>query len=149
MEKIIIGSTISFGDYNWRILDIQNNVALIITEDIIGQRAYHDIYTDVTWADCDLRKYLNGEFYENFSSINKPRIISVTNKNPNNPWHGTKGGVDTQDNIFLLTIEDVVCRYFGNSSIRLQNRGKNQNYWYQRKDENNSKRMATLWNYKW
>lgn len=65
---------------------------------------------EITWADCELRKYLNGEFYDKFSEINKSRIIPVTNKNPDNPWYGAKGGEDTQDNIFLLTIEDVVCR---------------------------------------
>ncbi len=30
------------------VLDIQNNVALIITERIIEQRAYHDAYKDIT-----------------------------------------------------------------------------------------------------
>jgi hypothetical protein len=119
---MLVGDRIDFNKYEWRVLDIRNNTALIITENIIGQRAYHDRYTDVTWADCELRKYLNGEFYEKFSSANKPRIIPVTNKNPVNPWYGAKGGDDTLDSIFLLTIEDVVCKYFGDSSIRLQNR---------------------------
>ena len=66
MEDIKIDSSISFGGYNWRVLDIHNNRALIITEDIIEQRAYHDVYRDITWADCALRKYLNGEFYNKF-----------------------------------------------------------------------------------
>ncbi|MGG6312417.1 DUF6273 domain-containing protein [Paenibacillus macerans] len=55
-----IDSILSFGGYNWRVLDTQSNAALIITEDIIEQRAYHDAYKDITWADCALRKYLNG-----------------------------------------------------------------------------------------
>ena len=42
MDDFKIGSTVSFGGYTWRILDIQNNMALIITENIIEQRAYHD-----------------------------------------------------------------------------------------------------------
>ena len=58
------GDKILFGSYEWRVLDIQNNTALIITEYIIDQRSYHDAYNDITWADCALRKYLNGEFYE-------------------------------------------------------------------------------------
>ena len=64
MKEFIIGEVISFGGYNWRILDIKNNAALIITEYIIEQRAYHDVYKDITWAGCSLRKYLNGEFYD-------------------------------------------------------------------------------------
>lgn len=104
---------------------------------------------DITWADCELRKYLNGKFYDKFNEIDKLRITLATNKNPDNPWYGAKDGEDTQDNIFLLTIEDVVCRYFGDSSEKLHNRGKNLKYWFQRKDENNSKRKSKFQGYGW
>ncbi|WP_070000996.1 DUF6273 domain-containing protein [Cellulosilyticum sp. I15G10I2] len=137
-----VGDKISFGCYDWRVLDIQNDVALIITECIIEQRAYHDAYKDITWADCSLRKYLNGEFYNKFNATDKARIIPVSNKNPDNQWYGSKGGEDTQDKIFLLSIEEAVCQYFGDSSSKLLNPGKNQRYWFERKDQNNSKRIA-------
>jgi hypothetical protein len=147
MEDIKVGSSLSFGGYHWLVLDIQDSAALIITQDIIEQRPYHDTYKDTTWADCALRKYLNEEFYDKFNAVDKLRIIPVTNKNLDNPWYGTKGGTDTQDNIFLLDIEDVVCRYFGDSSEKLQNRTKKQKYWFQCKDENNSKRLAKFRGY--
>ena len=139
-----VGDKISFGSYEWRVLDIQNNTALIITEYIIEQRAYHNAYKDITWADCSLRKYLNGEFYDRFTVSDKSRIIPVLNKNPDNQWYGSKGGADTQDSIFLLSIEETVCRYFGDSSSKLYSPGKNQRYWFERKDKNNSKRIARL-----
>gem|GEM_PF-4052100 len=44
--------------------------------------------------------------------------------------------------LWKRTLEDVVCRYFEDSSAKLYNRGKNQKYWFQRKDENNSKRIV-------
>ena len=138
------GDKISFGSYEWRVLEVQNNTALIITEYIIEQRAYHNAYKDITWADCSLRKYLNNEFYDRFSAAEKLRIIPVLNKNPDNQWYGTKGGTDTQDSIFLLSIEETVCRYFGDSSSKLYSPGKNQRYWFERKDKNNSKRIARL-----
>lgn len=141
MENFKMDSILSFGGYNWRVLDIQDNVALLITEDIIEQRAYHDAYKEITWADCSLRKYLNGEFYDKFSEADKSRIMPVLNKNLDNQWYGSKGGVDTKDSIFLLSIEEV-CKYFGDSRSKLYNRGKNQRYWFERKDENNSKRIA-------
>lgn len=137
-----IGDKIPFGVYEWRVLDIQNNSALIITEEVIERRPYHKTLIDITWADCDMRKYLNGEFYDKFSKEEKSRIITVINKTPDNPWFGTNGGEDTEDNIFNLTFEDVVCKYFGDSSALLYNRGKNQDYWFQRKDPNNNKRIA-------
>ena len=138
------GDKISFGSYEWRVLEVQNNTALIITEYIIEQRAYHNAYKDITWADCSLRKYLNSEFYDKFTAAEKSRIIPVLNKNPDNQWYGTKGGTDTQDSIFLLSIEETVCRYFGDSSSKLYSPGKNQRYWFERKDKNNSKRIARL-----
>ncbi|WP_455716192.1 DUF6273 domain-containing protein [Anaerosporobacter sp.] len=144
MEEFNIGGVIPFGGYNWRILDIKDNAALIITEYIIEQRPYHDAYKDITWADCSLRKYLNGEFYDKFNMAERSRIIPVINKNPDNQWYGTKGGADTRDSIFILSVEEVVCQYFGDSSSKLYNPGKNQRYWFERKDENNSKRYARL-----
>ncbi len=143
MEDYKIGSILSFGDYSWRVLDIQNNAALVITEEIIEQRSYHDAYKEITWADCSLRRYLNSEFYDKFSATDKSRIIPVLNKNPDNQWYGSKGGADTRDSIFLLSLEEV-CKYFGDSSSKLHNPGKNQRYWFERKDENNSKRLARL-----
>lgn len=148
MEEFNIGGIIQFGDYNWRILDIKNNTALIITEYIIEQRPYHDAYKDITWADCSLRKYLNGEFYGKFNATDKSRIIPVLNKNLDNQWYGTKGGADTMDSIFLLSLEEV-CKYFGDSLSKLHNPGKNQRYWFERKDENNSKRIARLLDNGW
>ncbi len=144
-----IGDKIVFDKYEWRVLDIQDNAALIITEYIIEQRAYHDAYKDTTWADCSLRKYLNDEFYSSFNEADQSRIIPVTNRNPDNPWYGTKGGADTLDSIFLLSLEEVTCKYFGDSSSILHNPGKNQRYWFQRKDENNSNRIARLEGYTW
>ena len=144
MEDYKIGSIISFGDYKWHVLDSQENAVLIITENIIEQRIYHDAYKDITWAECALRKYLNGEFYDKFSATDKSRIIPVINKNSDNQWYGTKGGEDTQDNIFLLSIEEAICKYFGDSSSKLENPNGNRRYWFERKDENNSKRIARL-----
>jgi len=142
LDKKTTGSIIPFGGYEWRILDIQNNMALIITEYILEQRSYHDAYKDITWADCSLRKYLNGEFYNKFTAVEKSKIIPVINKNSDNQWYGTKGGKNTQDNIFLLSLEEAACKCFGDSSSKLYNPKKNQRYWFERKDENNSKRSA-------
>ena len=143
-----VGDIVTFGSYDWRVLDIQNDTALMVTQCIIEQRPYHDAYKDITWADCALRKYLNGEFYHTFSPGDRSRIMPALNKNPDNQWYGAKGGEDTLDSIFLLSLEDV-CTYFGDSLSKLQNPGKNQRYWFERKDENNSKRLAKLLDKEW
>lgn len=142
-----IGDKITFGNYAWTVLDIQPNKALLISEYIIEQRPYHDAYVETTWADCALRAYLNGEFYNTFDEKDQLRICSTQNKNPDNQWYATNGGIDTKDNIFLLSMEEIVCKYFGDSSEKLYHPGKNQKYWFERKDCNNKNRVARLlWN---
>jgi hypothetical protein len=143
-----VGDKILFGSYDWQVLAIENDRALIITECIIEQRPYHNAYKDITWADCSLRNYLNGEFYDTFAIDDKSRIIPVLNRNLNNQWYDTNGGEDTRDCIFLLSLDEV-CRYFGDSTSKLYNKGKNQRYWFERKDENNSKRLARLQGSEW
>lgn len=143
------GDTIVFGKYEWQVLDIQSNAALIITESIIDQRPYHNRAGDVTWANCELRGYLNGAFYDAFDEADRSKIVTVTNKNPDNPWYCSTGGEDTQDSVFLLSIDETVCKYFGDSSKNLENRSPKQRYWFQKKDENNGKRKSTLSGYMW
>lgn len=61
-----INDSIKFGDFEWRILDIQRDRILIITESIVEERPDHDVYKATTWADCSLRAYLNHEFFNSF-----------------------------------------------------------------------------------
>lgn len=143
------GDKILFDKYEWRVLDTQSDAALIITESIIEQRAYHNRAGDVTWADCELRAYLNGPFYDSFSEENRLRIMAVANQNADNPWYGAKGGEGTQDYIFLLDTEEAVCKYFGDSRKNLENRSAKQRYWFQKKDDNNAKRRAGFDGYIW
>ena len=63
----------------------------------------------------------------------------VTNTNSDNQWFKTKGGPDTTDHIFLLSLEEV-CTYFGDSSEKLQTKGSQK---WTIEDENNDKRKAT------
>ena len=119
------GGKISFGGYDWFVLDKQDEKMLIITEKVLEKRAYHSEETAITWENSDMRKYLNGEFYQSFNDVDRGRIIEVTNDNPNNPWYGTSGGKPTIDKIFLLSVEEVV-KYFGDSkdiNIREKNPG--------------------------
>ena len=119
-EQDIIGAIISFGAYQWRVLDKQDNKLLLISEKIVERRSYHNYSVDITWEESHLRSYLNSVFYDSFSEDNKDRIIEVNNSNENNQWYDTEGGSDTVDKIFLLSIAEVV-KYFGDSGL-LENR---------------------------
>lgn len=136
------GDTLFFDRYEWQVLEKQKEKILIITKNIVDQRCYNDSKADFTWSSSTMRHYLNGEFYDNFSQKNKEFIIPVNNINPRNPWYGINDDEDTVDSIFLLSIDEVVRTYFGDSSMNLENRSSKQRYWFQKKDINNENRRA-------
>lgn len=119
------GRIIRFGDYNWRVLDVNNGQALLLCEKVIEEKSYHSSWSATTWAECELRGYLNSTFYSSFGQ-DKSQIIEVRNNNPNNLWFNTNGGNETIDRIFLLSLEEV-DKYFGNSGDYTNNRRKKWN----------------------
>ncbi|MCL2577894.1 MAG: DUF6273 domain-containing protein [Defluviitaleaceae bacterium] len=118
-----IGGVMRFGDYEWRVLDIQNDKILLLSENILEQRAYHPCYAGVTWENSKLREYLNSEFINNFDTADKARILETSLRNPENLWYGITNGNDTTDKIFILSIEEADL-YFGNSGDYLNKRRK-------------------------
>jgi hypothetical protein len=137
---VVVGDIIQFGRYDWRVLDVQDGKALIITDMIIESRPFHNERGDITWAESDLRAYLNGEFLDNFSSSERALIALTTNQNPDNPWFGTSGGVTTQDFVFLLSLDELVL-YFGDSG-QLANQDHPDNGFFGFKDRFNDARIA-------
>jgi hypothetical protein len=123
------GGTIRFGMYDWRVLERRDDRALLLSEKVVMKRAYHGRAADVTWEDCDLRRHLNGEFYNSFSASDRARIAETGIANNNNPWYGANGGNPTNDRIFCLSIEEVV-QYFGDSGqLRDQPQNHSRDGW--------------------
>jgi len=120
------GAVIEFGKFlKWRVLDIEDKKALLITDTIIGKRQYHDKNLVITWDKCTLQKYLNCDFIERFfSEEDKKRIVNTKVTNPDNLWYGVKCGTETTDKIFLLSLEEA-DKYFGNSGDYLIEKRKN------------------------
>jgi transcriptional regulator with XRE-family HTH domain len=108
------GNIITFGKYQWRVLKTDGNSALMITERVIELRAFHEEFIEITWENCDLRKYLNKQFYDAFDPTDRERILETRITDCDNPWYGTKWGNPTVDKIFLLSTSEVV-QYFGDS----------------------------------
>ena len=106
---------IEFGGITWRVLDVQGDRALIISEYILANRRYHyRQFESTTWETSNIRQYLNGPFLNRFSEDERARILETNLINYDNPWFGTRGGGDTTDKVFLLSLEELV-RYFGDS----------------------------------
>ena len=94
------GGTIPFGKYQWRVLKTDGNSALIVTDSVIEQRAYHEEFVEITWEHCDLRKYLNKQFYHTFDPSDRARILETRITDCDNQWYGTKCGNPTMDRVF-------------------------------------------------
>ena len=129
---------VSLGGYDWRVLGVQDNRALLLSDKIIETKAYQNGGGDITWEKCSLREYLNGEFYNKLPDDFKALIAETRLTNDNNQWYGTSGGAATTDKIFLLSIEEAI-RYFGDSG-QLKNR-PNSNV-FSIDDQYNSARIA-------
>ena len=98
----------------WRVLDFdtENKRALLITENLIGCRKYHETLEDITWEHSDLRKWLNREFIDRaFDKEDLGKIAEMPIQNPDNIEYGTKGGRETRDRIFALSIDEAE-KYF-------------------------------------
>ena len=105
----------------WRMLRREHDKVLLITEDLIDCKQYHEKYVDITWEKCTLRRWLNEEFIiKAFTDEERTRIAWVCNQNPDNNCFKEviKGGNPTWDRVFALSIDEV-RRYFKNDSDRM------------------------------
>jgi hypothetical protein len=131
-----VGDVIEFGGYEWRVLEVRDGKALILSENIIERRAYHRNWENVTWAESSIRQWLNDDFYRSFTAEERRRIEETRITNADNPWFRTWGGGSTTDKIFLLSLDEVV-EYFGDSG-ELRRGGDNWGF----RDEYDSARIA-------
>ena len=130
-ETIQVGDYITFGSYEqdndtsngkedieWLVLDKKGNKILAISKYGLDAKLYNEEYASVTWEDCTIRSWLNGEFYNAaFSDDEKQAIIQTAVSADKNPKYSTDPGNDTTDNVFLLSIKEVE-KYFSSDIAR-------------------------------
>ena len=147
LGKANVGDYVTFGHYEqdnnldngkedieWKVLDKKNGHILLLSRYGLDCQKYNEVQTDVTWENCTLRNWLNSSFLEEaFSASEKSAIPTVTLSNPDNPTSGTGGGNDTQDQIFLLSLQELQ-QYFDVSYIWTDHDGKSHDVagikWY-------------------
>ncbi len=95
----------------WEVLEYSadRTCALVISKYIICNKAYHDVYDEpvITWENCTLREWLNGEFYDCAFTEEEKGLIQQTHVVTEANDMGIGGGADTVDHIFLLSIPEV------------------------------------------
>lgn len=116
-----VGDTISFGaidgqSITWKILRVNDDSALIITDDIIAYKPYHVNREGANWENSAIRVWLNQTFYDNaFSNKEKLHIYSDLIYTSN--YSDDSEGFFTTDKIFLLSLEEI-NEYFPNENSR-------------------------------
>ena len=82
----------------WRILSRNGNDAYVMADQALDCKPYHEKNESVTWETSTLRKWLNGEFYqEAFRVAEREVVLERTLVNADNKIYGTEGGADTVD----------------------------------------------------
>ena len=106
----------------WRVLSVNGNDAFLLADQNLDAKPYNEEDTDVTWATCTLRTWLNGTFLNTaFTSAEQTAIKNTTVVNEDNPYYGTEGGVNTTDKVYLLSIAEAGNTAYGfNSEFRTE-----------------------------
>ncbi|MCR5205918.1 MAG: DUF6273 domain-containing protein [Lachnospiraceae bacterium] len=108
----------------WQVLeyDEKNNKALLLSRYLVTEKPYmyvgnYHSEDGITWAESTIRTYLNDEFYNSaFTKEEQSLIKKVKIKNKDNKKTKTKGGKNTSDRIFLLSLSEVE-KYFEAKSL--------------------------------
>lgn len=134
LDSAAVGDTIIFGKYEqdndtsngkekieWLVLAKKDDRLLVISQYALDCQPYNTSDTKVTWEDCTLRGWLNGDFLNAaFSDGERAMIPTVTvpaDKNPDFAFKSNPGN-DTQDKVFLLSIVEA-NEYFQSDEERM------------------------------
>lgn len=126
-----VGDVITFGNYEqdndtsngkeeieWIVLAKENKRILIISKYALDCQQYNTNDTIVTWKTCTLRKWCNEDFYNAAFNENEQNRIQTTRVTADaNPKYDTNAGSDTNDKVFLLSINEVNDYYTTDESM--------------------------------
>ncbi len=120
-----VGQIVEFGCYEqdgdesngaepieWEVLSIEDGRALLISKYVLDAVPFSSTYEHKSWEESRLRAWLNKDFLNTAFSEEEQKIIpTVTLTNPGNEYAGLEADADTQDQIFVLSVEEVF-RYY-------------------------------------
>ena len=116
----------------WEVLAIENDSILLFSYYVLANMSFagyqfDESTTHITWENSTVRSWLNGlgpddnigsyDYSSNnfidtaFTSDEKKLIKYIENSNPNNPTYGIGGGNNTNDYVFLLSINEINSYY--------------------------------------
>lgn len=131
IKNVNVGDTYKFGRYEqdnnesngqetieWLVLSKKGTKILVISKYALDCWQYNGSYKGVTWETSYLRKWLNYDFINAaFSAGERAKISTALVSADNNPKYSICSGNDTLDQVFLLSINEVI-KYFSSDSLR-------------------------------
>ena len=124
------GSYFKVEPITWRVLQVKNGEAFLLADKVLEKGViFNETDEDVTWETSTMRSWLNGygsasnkagkdytaeNFMDKaFSQEEQDAILKKEIKNEDNPVYGTEGGKDTEDQLVLLSIEEIMNPNYG------------------------------------
>ena len=111
------GDLVRFGKYEWNVLSKRDNMVLLVSASEVTKSAYNTWGGSTAWENSTLRRWLNEDFYNEFTENERSAIAVTSIENGNNPKYGLFGGTVTEDRVFVLSIDEA-NRYFYNNDAR-------------------------------
>ena len=121
----------------WRVLSVEGDDAFLLADKCLDRQEYNEAGTSATWNTCTMRSWLNGygaeankdgkdysddNFLNHAFSADEQSAIKTENVvNNDNLVHGTEGGNDTIDKVYLLSIDEATNVEYGFVSSRSDN----------------------------
>ena len=100
----------------WRVLSVASDGIYVMSEKMLDSKMYNNVNVPITWADCTLRTWLNGYFYNFAFSSTEKKAVKLT-RLINEDYAGNDGGIDTYDRVWIPSLSDVTNSASGFSRI--------------------------------
>lgn len=152
IQNASVGECVKYGSFlgntTWKVLKKEEGKALLLSKDAVRFQLYLDGDEDITWEECLLRKWLNNTFLNRaFNEEERKQIVTTYVKNEDDPEHGTEGGADTGDYVFLLSMKEAE-EYFADDKSRqlIDADGECCGWWWLRPSDNSDPALpCVLW----
>lgn len=122
IRKAAVGDVVKFGAYEqdnnldngteqieWIVLDTDGSQALLLSKNVLDAMRFNKGYNPTSWADCDLRAWLNGAFYSAaFNATEKGKIMTTELEDQGNLLYMCGDTTEsTKDKVFLLNFAEA------------------------------------------
>ena len=105
-----------YAPIQWRVLSVASDGIYVMSEKMLDSKMYNNVNVPITWADCTLRTWLNGYFYNFAFSSTEKKAVKLT-RLINEDYAGNDGGIDTYDRVWIPSLSDVTNSASGFSRI--------------------------------